>query len=466
MRRSGVARCATVAVRTAWARPARCVDAAGLAACAAWAWLAQASWEVTQVPVAGLLAALAVAWVATLAAWAAARGGGLGLRRVLVWALLFRAIGFVGEPVLEDDHYRYLWDGRSFATTGNPYADAPVDHFADPDLPERFQVVLDNVNHPTVPTLYPPVGEVVFLAGYGIAPGELWPLKAILLLLDLLAIALLARLASVASLLLYAWCPLLVQEVAFTAHVDVAGVFFLVAALVAYRHRRDAAVGALLALATGVKVLALVAAPALLLPGRWKAAAAFALTLGLVYAPFLLIGATGGGAGLHIFLDQWEFNSTGFAVAAALLGVPVAKLACGILFASFTLAFLASQRRVVGRSIPPLDLGFGVFFLLAPVVNAWYLLWMLPFVALRPSAWGLAALAVVPLAYVHGLSLPTAGLVPYEHPVWVRPLELGVVLLAAGWGRWSAREAEGDGDGRADDVLLAGVPAVERVRVE
>lgn len=449
-------------------RPARLVDAAGLAACVAWAWLARASWEPTHVPVAGLLAAVAVAWLATLAAWAAARRGGVSLRRVLLWALVFRAIGVAAEPVLEDDHYRYLWDGRSLAITGNPYADAPADHFADASVPERFQHVLDEINHPTVPTIYGPVAQVLFAAGYSIAPAELWPLKALLLALDLVTLVLLARLAGVASLLLYAWCPLLVQEVAFTGHVDAAGVCFLVAALVARRARRGTVLGALLALAAGVKLLALVAMPALLLRARPRAAAAFAATLLAFYLPFLLLETTGGGAGLHAFLSHWEFNSTGFAVLSAWLGAPAAKLCSALLFGGAYLLFLSRERGAPADRMPRLDLVYGGLFLLAPVVNPWYLLWLLPFVALRPSAWGIAALAAVTLSYVHGLSLPGSGLAPYDHPAWLRPLELGIVAAAALLARLARfpAEAEGDRDRRAGDVLLAGVPSVERVRVE
>jgi len=42
---------------------------------------------------------------------------------------LFRAIGFFAFPVLEDDIYRYLWDGRQTVVNGNPYLQAPSDFF-------------------------------------------------------------------------------------------------------------------------------------------------------------------------------------------------------------------------------------------------------------------------------------------------------------------------------------------------
>src|SRR5260370_14476624 len=75
------------------------------------------------------------------------------------------------------------------------------------------------------------------------------------------------------------------------------------------------------------------------------------------------------------------------------------------------------------------DLIFGLLFLLSATVNAWYLLWLLPFVALFPSATGVTALITISLSYVSGLNLGDAGQVGH-HPAWVRPIEYGAILIA------------------------------------
>ncbi len=85
------------------------------------------------------------------------------------------------------------------------------------------------------------------------------------------------------------------------------------------------------------------------------------------------------------------------------------------------------------------DLLYGCLFLFAPVVNPWYLLWLLPFVCAHPSAWGVAALASISLSYSHGLFLQLPELVPYQHPGWVRPAEIGVVGLAWLASQWICR---------------------------
>ena len=111
-------------------------------------------------------------------------------------------------------------------------------HFDDPALPDRFRVVLDNINHPDVKTIYGPGCEAAFLLSYWIAPGQLWPWKLLLFGADLLTLRLLTGALGARRALLYAWCPLLIQETAFNAHPDVLAIAAVVGALVAFQRQR------------------------------------------------------------------------------------------------------------------------------------------------------------------------------------------------------------------------------------
>ena len=82
-----------------------------------------------------------------------------------------------------------------------------------------------------------------------------------------------------------------------------------------------------------------------------------------------------------------------------------------------------------------------------PVVNAWYLLWLLPFAVIRPSAWAWTASVAVLLSYVTGLNLNDLQMDPFGHPFWVRPVEYGVILLAMAYDVF--RRARRQTDGRA-----------------
>ncbi len=421
------------------------MDLAGATCALAYGWLALLSRAEAPVDLGRFFVAMGIAWAGALAGFFAVRRASAecSFRRVLAWAALFRLIALWGQPVLEDDFYRYLWDGRSFALHGTPYADRPYDHFDDPDVPPRFQWILSNINHPDVPTIYGPLCQYVFLLAYGIAPGALLPIRLLLVGADLLAAWLLRRLARADGLLLYAWCPLLIQEIGFSAHLEALAIVCAVGALrCALDWRAGALTAFLCALAVGARLHALLLVP-FLIPleqaGLW---ALFALALAALYLPFWLHGTVGEAGGLFAFFRDWEFNSSGYALLASGLGSGMARGVSAALFVLVYAAMLHGHRRARPRAgLPRGDRIYGALFLLAPVVNPWYLAWLAPFVALRPSLWGMTALATVTLSHAHGLNLPGAALAAFQHPAWVRPVEFGLVALAAGADFWRHRAA-------------------------
>ena len=409
------------------------IDAAGALSACGYGLLLLYSHSAQDVHIAGFLAIMCACWALLGLACTAS---GIPTGKIWFWALVFRAIGFFGEPILEDDWYRYLWDGAIFAQTGNPYDKAPNEFFADPNVPARLQRVLDGINHPETPTIYGPVCQIAFAISYLIAPGALWPLKLILVAADLGVMGLLARIISGRKLLLYGWCPLLIKEVAFTAHPDVLGVMFMVAALVLPWPRT---IAICCALAVGTKVLAAVIAGLLLMRLPKKCWIVFGAVLAGLYFPFLAQGSLAEFNGLKTFAGSWEFNSTVFGVMGIWFGTTWAKVICAAVFLMIFGAYAKKwspregtrPTNVVYRNdVPRGDWLFGAFFLLSAVVNPWYLLWMLPFVAIYPSAAGVAALIVVSVAYVHGLNLPGSGLGPYDHPTWVRVAEVVTIFVA------------------------------------
>jgi hypothetical protein len=356
--------------------------------------------------------------------------------------------------VLEDDFYRFLWDGRMFAISGTPYGKAPADYFHEPGLGERFEWILNGINHPDLPTVYGPVCQLAFLAAYLIAPGRLWPLKLMLIAADLTAIALLRRAMRPAGMVLWLWCPLLIHEIAFSAHPDVLGIAALAGALVCtpFRSREGAAtestagagprrawaIGLWMAIATSARPFAVLLLPFVIGRNWQKTLAAFAGASLLLHIPLLV--APGGLAGLTAFAGQWEFNSSGFALLQAVFGTQAAKALGMLVFVGLYSLLMVRWRR--GRTapramVPPGDFIFGALLLVSPVVNPWYVLWLLPFVALRPAAWSVTLLGMVSLSYLTGGNLGSQVVHGFDHPPWVRPVEYGAVLVAAvvQWGR-------------------------------
>ena len=358
--------------------------------------------------------------------------GPVPLGRMILWAVVFRLCGLAGGPFFEDDFFRYLWDGYRFATAGTPYGVAPEAFFVDPGVPAAFQSVLDRINSPDLPTIYGPTTQLVFLVGYWLQPANVGALQSIIILIDLATVGLLLRLAPSRNVLLYAWCPLVVKEIAFTAHPEGIGVCLLMAAIVLARERHWRSTALCLGLAAGAKIFALVLAPLVLLRARLAHWLLFAVTLAVLYAPFALTGGTDLDS-LFVFAREWEFNSAAFGLLSTGLPRLETMAVLGLAFVAFWMRQAMHLYRHPGTVIPRGDWIFGAFLVVSPVINPWYLLWLLPFAAIFPSAWAWTASVAVLLAYITGINLNASELQAYQQPAWVRPLEFGAILLAFTW---------------------------------
>ena len=394
-----------------------------------------------------LINACLIAWLAVDEAFES-----LKTSQVLIIAMALGVIGMLTQPLLEDDHFRYLWDGYITATTGKPFAHAPSHYFVDAGVPVVMQNALNGINNPDVPTIYGPVWQALFALCHWIAPAALWPLKLVLLGAQV-GVVLLLRYAGVQPrwLMVLVLHPLLIKESAMTAHPDILIGAALLAALLAWRQKHEGVAAILAATAVAMKFSAV----AVLLffcinrQGRLsvRGSLAMLLTLGTLYAPVLL-SASGRGEGLAVatFAGQWAFNPLLFKPVAAALGDPAARVTCIGLFALAWL-ILAGQwitklwragEKGLNPPSPPLVGVFIAMLLLSPVVNPWYWLWVLPVAMLpfSPVSWAAATASL--LAYSHVLAQFVAGssIATYAVPLWATGLQLVAVVAAFGFVFW------------------------------
>ena len=357
------------------------------------------------------------------------RGEPVPVGRLFFWAIVFRVCGLFGGPFYEDDFYRYLWDAYRFATSGTPYGAAPEAFFVDPAVPALFQRVLDGINYPELPTIYGPTLQVIFLLGYWVQPASVTVLQVMLIGIDLITLALLLRLTSARNVLLYAWCPLVVKEIAFTAHPDGAGACLLLAAILLAGDRSWPGAAILLGLASGAKTFGLVLAPLVLARAPIRCWGLFGATLAALYAPFVLQGATDL-ATFQVFAREWEFNSALFGLLATVAPRFELRVVLGFAFAVAWACYYRAYTKGGFHEIPRGDWLYGALLAVSPVINPWYLLWLLPFAALFPSVWAWTASGAVLLSYVTYLNLQDYAMDPYAQPIWVRWLEFGLILAA------------------------------------
>ncbi|MDM3871304.1 hypothetical protein QSV34_08045 [Porticoccus sp. W117] len=353
----------------------------------------------------------------------------LCIKAVIAWALLFRLIGVTSFPVMEDDFYRFLWDGRMLVESGSPYSHPPSEFFGASNLSDADEATLDGINHPDIKTVYGPLNQYMFAFSHLIAANKIWPLQLLFTLLDMVLILLLIKLAPIRSVLLYAWCPLAIKEFAFTAHPDIVALLPLVAALVTTKKQQWNYTALWLALAVAGKVFALILVP-LLLRFRWRSWLVFAGVLTAIWLPI------GGGQlpqGLTAMAENWQFNAPIYQLLGTTVGPSLLKM---ILLSAFCLLWAAYAWQHLQKpadTLPRGDWLFGLLLLFSPVFNPWYALWILPFAVIWPSRWAWTTSLAVLLAYASGINMPNSGLGLYQQPGWAVVLEFGLVALALLW---------------------------------
>jgi hypothetical protein len=323
-------------------------------------------------------------------------------------------------PTLSTDAYRYVWDARVASAGVSPYAHSPVA----PELaPLRDAAIYPRLNHPTWLTIYPPAAQAFFRLVHAMAPDSILAMKVALGAAELVGLALLVALLRASGLPLfrvaiYAWNPLVLVEVWGSAHLDALAVTAVIGAVLAAAHGRHALAAAVLALGTLVKLY-----PAALLPLLVRAAGPrvlgpFAIVIALGYAPLLGIAGPTLGS-LPRYLVEEHFNP---GLVRSLVDVPGISLAAMAAWVG-VVAWRASPGTLLDRLVPLM----GGLVLLSPNVFPWYAVWLVPFLAVRPSVAWIAFTGSVAFAYAFFLSEPWAI------PMWARFVEIAPIVLGVGW---------------------------------
>ncbi len=413
----------------------------------------------SQRPIEGFVLLLLIAGALyVMSVWSAHRIG--RSRAALAWVILvgagLRAIMFFSAPILEDDFYRYLWDGALVARGENPYEHAPA------DLPPRLEPpadesgpVIQRVNHPELRTIYPPVAQSFFALAHWLRPWSLRAWKAVLLGVDVAVVLLLLRLLNLLSLprawlAAYLWNPLAVKEVYNSAHMDILVLPFVLGAVILAIRERYHWSALLLAFGVGAKLWPLVLVPILLRPllARPKklllATLIFILASGLLLAPLITAGLNRT-SGLNAYVRQWEMNDAFFMLvlwgAEYLMPHATAGLAARITVGLLLIGWVGwlIRRRATG----PIELcdrcllaGAGLF-LLSPTQFPSYAFCFLPFLVFRARPSLLLLTALLPIYYLRFRYAAADSTAAFDYGiVW---LEYLPVWLLIGWEALSRR---------------------------
>ena len=387
-----------------------------------------------------------------------------GLWGMLAVGLAMRLVWYGAPAPLEDDFYRYLWDGAVVAAGHSPYALSPAEVAAGQGVPAGLasraaeaRDVLARINFPEMTSIYPGFTQVVFATAHLLAPFKLDGLRLVFLAADLAAIwALLGILKDLGRppmvAALYWLNPLVVWSSHATVHSDaLVPPLLLSACLMAWRGR-DVLTAALLAGAVGVKIWPVLLAPLLArsIHARGRSllvpALVFGVAAGLLLAPLGLSALAGMRSGLVAYSEDWWNNNAFYAWASygvyhlfdgSRLALRAFRLATalGIGLLALGLAWRppSSLRDMLGRAM----IIAAALFYVSPTEFPWYALWFLGFAAAlecRPLLLASATLVV----YYCFFPLAAQGQL-FVHLYYVAALHALPVWAWLAWDWWRQR---------------------------
>ena len=314
--------------------------------------------------------------------------------------LLSRVLLFLPPPLLEDDFYRYLWDGSVLSNGMNPYLHPPASGHWE-NLPSLWR---EKINFPDIGTIYPPVAQYYFALIFLLFGESLLGLRLGSIVLELIGAALLYKLIklekiSLKPLVIFLFFPTLMKENVNSVHFDMlAGIlFFFAFIMIKYKSQNTAtslsAWGAF-ALATCTKLFPLVFLPLMLKHTKRPIMGSlfFLLVVLILYLPFLGAGE-GLFSGTVAFTKHWRFfesipyyvQTFVALVEEIFLGSKIYTGEVATRIIIFVLMLTTSVFISLKKSLALENKVLSIFlflYLFSTVLNSWYWLWSLPFLIL------------------------------------------------------------------------------------
>jgi hypothetical protein len=313
---------------------------------------------------------------------------------IVLFGVAYRAAMVFSEPTLSDDIYRYIWDGRVLNQGINPYRYAP----SAAELAPLRDTLYTQINNRDVGTPYAPLTLAAFALFQRIGDSVLI-FKLGFIVADCLIMLVLLRLfertdTPRVNLLVYAWNPLVVVEIAGSGHSDPLTVLLLLIAVHAAMAKRPwTAVGLTLAMLGKYFTVAVVP----LFVKNFKGGAWLMIPVGVIAA----FAAFSSSVENHVLslatvFQHWRFNDSLFALVYWGTGsLPVTRF---VVVAGF-LALVVAVLRLDWPLPRAVMTVLGGMFLLTSTLEPWYLLWIVPFLCLYPNRAWLLLTGLIMLSY-------------------------------------------------------------------
>ncbi len=334
--------------------------------------------------------------------------------------LLLRLSMLYSLPLLSDDFYRYVWDGRVLVHGANPYQYLPSQWMTHIGVVQSqdWAELYAHLNSKQFYSVYPPLLQGLFAFAAWLSGGDLFRavvvLKCCVVAAEVASIWLLGKILTRLQLprigvLIYALNPLVILELSGNLHTEAFMIVFLLAAIWMLMHEKLLGAALLLTLSIGSKLL-----PVLIFPFLWRRLTAkqfwifagfTALFCFLLFAVMLQQEQLAHFiASLRLYFQYFEFNSGLHNWVKSAAGVDVHRifsLALPWVMMALILGSAVLERKPDWSSLPTMLLvALTLYQLHSPVVHPWYLTPLVALAALGKYRYAILWTCLIPFTYV------------------------------------------------------------------
>jgi hypothetical protein len=394
---------------------------------------------------------------------------------VIAGSVAIGGAALAGPPNTSTDSARYAWDGIVQNAGVSPYEYVPADpalrelrtdwlfpapvigENGEPECvgeriltsnePGSDEIICTAINRAKVPTIYPPTSEL-FFAGLRFLTGpgpEYWPMQLAGLILSLGITGILLRALHTRGrdprwAALWGWSPLAATEGVTNSHIDIlAGLLLLVATLLVSNGRRWGG-GIALGAAIAVKLIPVIAAPALLRRQPWKVIVGSIVTFSVLYVPYILASGIGVLGYLPGYLTEEGYSSGERFVLLSLVFPGASALVVAAVLLAVTAGLVWWKTNPDDPWLGQLVM-IGATLLIVSPRYPWYALLLVPIIAMT-GRWEWLA---VPVALTARLLVPSTDLARAAIALaivlilWVSYRRAGPGSVGRLWGRMLRR---------------------------
>ena len=389
---------------------------------------------------------------------------GINIALILFAGLILRLLFLFSTPILEDDFYRYLWDGANLANGINPYRIPPEmvinnteEEINIPPIMKELAAesgeIIHRINHPYVRTIYPVITQLGFALAYLLQPWSLLAWKIVLLIVDVLFVVVLLAIfkklkISPVWIALYWWNPLLIKEIFNSGHMDILIFPFLFLALFLSIKNNFIWASVCLGLAANVKIWPVLLLPLILKPLVKKPQKMF-FPLGL-FAGLLLITIIPANplqdlstSSFYNYSTRWQMNDSLFKIFHYFSQVIInfLKLEPGysqilarimaMLVVLITVVLVLLRKNTGKRALFENCLIIvSVLFLVSPTQFPWYYTWIIPFLCIQPRFSLLLLTPLLSLYYLRYYLMSINNELLFDNwLVWLQYIPVWILLL-------------------------------------